>query len=105
MAWVYLVIAGIMEVIWATSMKYSEGFSKLWPSIITLVFMIISFALLSQAMRTLPLGTAYGVWTGIGAVGSVLVGIIFFGDSTAPLRLLFISLILIGVVGLKLVGE
>ncbi|NLY55302.1 MAG: quaternary ammonium compound efflux SMR transporter SugE [Firmicutes bacterium] len=105
MAWVYLVIAGIMEVVWATAMKYSEGFSRLWPSIITLVFMIISFALLSQAMKTLPLGTAYAVWTGIGAVGSVLVGILFFADSTAPLRLLFISLILIGVVGLKLVGE
>lgn len=101
----YLVIAGIMEVVWATAMKYSEGFSRLWPSIITLVFMIISFALLSQAMKTLPLGTAYAVWTGIGAVGSVLVGILFFADSTAPLRLLFISLILIGVVGLKLVGE
>lgn len=105
MAWVYLIIAGIMEVVWATAMKYSEGFSRLWPSVTTLVFMIISFVLLSMAMKTLPLGTAYGVWTGIGAVGSVIVGIILFGDSTAPARLFFIGLILVGVVGLKAVSS
>ena len=75
MAWVYLVVAGVMEVAWAAAMKYSEGFTRLWPSVATLAFMAGSVVLLSQAMRTLPLGTAYGVWTGIGALGSTLVGI------------------------------
>lgn len=101
MAWVYLLIAGVLEVVWATAMKYSEGFTRLWPSVATLVAMVISFALLSMAMRSLPLGTAYGVWTGIGALGSVLVGIFFLGESNDPLRLFFFALILIGIIGLK----
>lgn len=101
MAWLYLVIAGLLEVAWATSMKYSEGFTRLQPTILTLVFMIVSFGLLSQAMKSLPLGTAYGVWTGIGAIGSVLVGIFFLGESRDFVRLLCISLILLGIIGLK----
>ncbi len=102
MAWIYLMIAGILEVVWATGMKYSEGFTRFWPSVATLAAMIISFALLSVSMRTLPLGTAYGVWTGIGALGSVLVGIFLLGESSAPIRLFFISMILFGIVGLKI---
>lgn len=101
LAWIYLVIAGFLEVVWATGMKYSEGFTRLGPSVVTLVAMIASFVLLSMSMRTLPLGTAYGVWTGIGAVGSVLVGIFLLGESSAPIRLFFISMILFGIVGLK----
>lgn len=102
MAWVALVVAGLLEVGWATFMKLSEGFTRLWPSVITIVLMLASFGLLSHAMRFLPLGTAYGVWTGIGAVGSVLVGILFMGESRDPLRLLFVALILMGIVGLRL---
>ncbi len=85
MAWVALVIAGLLEVGWATAMKLSEGFTRFWPSVWTIVLMIISFGLLSFSMRSLPLGTAYGVWTGIGAVGSVIVGIFFMGESRDPL--------------------
>lgn len=101
MAWIYLVIAGLLEVAWATGMKYSEGFSRPSWSAFTIVTMILSFALLSQAMKDLPLGSAYTIWTGIGAVGSVFLGILFFGESTAPLRLLFIALIVTGIVGLR----
>lgn len=102
MAWVYLVIAGFLEVAWATAMKFSEGFTRLWPTVAMVVLMLASFGLLSQAMKTLPLGTAYGVWTGIGAVGSVLVGIFFFGESRELVRVLCMILILSGIVGLKL---
>ncbi|HYF77891.1 MAG TPA: quaternary ammonium compound efflux SMR transporter SugE [Symbiobacteriaceae bacterium] len=102
MAWVYLVIAGLLEVAWATAMKFSEGFTRLWPTVAMVVLMLASFGLLSQAMKTLPLGTAYGVWTGIGAVGSVLVGIFFFGESRELVRVLCMVLILSGIVGLKL---
>lgn len=102
MAWVYLVVAGLFEVAWATAMKYAEGFTRLWPTVAMVVLMLASFGLLSQAMKTLPLGTAYGVWTGIGAVGTVLVGIFFFGESRELVRVLCMVLILSGIVGLKL---
>lgn len=105
MAWVYLVVAGVMEVAWAAAMKYSEGFTRLWPSVATLAFMAGSVVLLSQAMRTLPLGTAYGVWTGIGTLGSTLVGIVLLGEPRDPLRLLCIFLIFAGIVGLKLTAR
>ena len=104
-AWIFLIIAGLLEVVWATSMKASEGFTRLWPSIATFAAMFVSFVLLAIAMRALPLGTAYGVWTGIGAVGAAAVGILFFHESADPLRLLFIAFILIGIVGLKFVGD
>ena len=84
MAWVILIVAGLLEVVWAYAMKVSDGFTKLTPSILTLVFMVASFALLSYAMKTLPLGTAYTVWTGIGAIGSFLVGILILGDCAFP---------------------
>mgnify|MGYP001059116768 CR=1 FL=1 len=102
LAWIYLVVAGLLEVVWATGMKYSEGFSRFWPTAGTLVAMLASFGLLSISMKTLPLGTSYTVWTGIGAVGAVLVGILVFGESSSPARLLFIAMIITGIVGLKL---
>ncbi|MEJ5079577.1 MULTISPECIES: quaternary ammonium compound efflux SMR transporter SugE [unclassified Ochrobactrum] len=102
MAWIYLAIAGGLEVIWAYFMKKSEGFSVLTPSVITIVTMIGSFALLSIAMRTLPLGTAYAIWTGIGAVGAFLVGIFILGEAASFFRVASVMLILAGIIGLKL---
>ena len=102
MAWVFLGIAGLMEVFWSTCLKLSEGFTKLGFSALTVVGMLVSFGLLSQAMKTLPLGTAYGIWTGIGALGSVLVGIIFFKEPVSFWRVFFVLTLLVGIVGLKL---
>jgi quaternary ammonium compound-resistance protein SugE len=103
MAWLILVVAGLMEVGWAVGLKYTEGFTRLWPSVWTVLAMAVSLALLGLALRSLPLGTAYAVWTGIGSVGTVLVGIWLLGESTDPLRLGCIALIVAGIVGLKLV--
>ncbi|NWK53544.1 multidrug efflux SMR transporter [Acinetobacter sp. SwsAc5] len=102
MAWMMLILAGIFEVVWAYSMKLSDGFSKLTPSIITLIFMILSFVLLAYAMRTLPLGTAYTIWTGIGAVGSFLVGVFVLGEPASALRMLAAVLIISGLVLMKI---
>lgn len=102
MAWIILIIAGIFEVIWAYSMKLSLGFTRLAPSLVTLVTMIISFALLSYSMRSLPLGTAYTVWTGIGAVGAFLAGIIFLGEQVSLMRVAAAVLIISGLVLMKL---
>ncbi|EXB47622.1 MULTISPECIES: DMT family transporter [Acinetobacter] len=102
MAWAYLILAGIFEIIWAYSMKMSEGFTKLTPSIITIVFMILSFGLLAVAMKTLPLGTAYTVWVGIGAVGAFLIGIFFLNEPMGLLRLLAAASIVFGVVLMKI---
>jgi quaternary ammonium compound-resistance protein SugE len=102
MAWIYLVIAGLLEVAWAFCMKQSAGFTRLWPSIGTITFMIASFALLSYAMRTLPLGTAYTVWTGIGAVGAFIVGIVVLHEPASALRVLAAVLIVSGLALMKL---
>ena len=102
MAWMMLILAGIFEVVWAYSMKLSDGFSKLTPSIVTLFFMILSFALLAYAMRTLPLGTAYTIWTGIDAVGSFLVGIFVLGEPASAMRMLAAVLIISGLVLMKI---
>lgn len=102
MAWMMLILAGIFEVVWAYSMKLSDGFSKLTPSIVTLFFMILSFVLLAYAMRTLPLGTAYTIWTGIGAVGSFLVGIFVLGEPASAMRMLAAVLIISGLVLMKI---
>ena len=102
MAWIMLILAGIFEVVWAYSMKLSDGFSKLTPSIVTLFFMILSFALLAYAMRTLPLGTAYTIWTGIGAVGSFLVGIFILGEPASAMRMLAAVLIVSGLLLMKI---
>lgn len=102
MAWIYLVLAGLFEVVWASTMKQSEGFTRLGPSIVTLVAMIVSFGLLAAAMKSLPLGTAYAIWTGIGALGAFAVGIFFLGEAATPGRIFSAALILAGLVGLKL---
>lgn len=104
-AWAYVVIAGLFEVGWAIGLKYSEGFSKPWPSALTVVGMITSMWLLAQALRVLPAGTGYAVWTGIGAVGTAILGIVLLGESRNGLRLLCIGLIVTGILGLKLVSE
>ena len=102
MPWFILVIAGLMEVGWAVGLKYTEGFTRLWPSVGTVAAMIGSVVLLGVAMRSLPLGTAYAVWTGIGAIGTALFGIFVLGESMAVLRLVSLALIFAGIVGLKL---
>lgn len=102
MAWVLLIIAGLFEVVWAYFMKVSNGFTQLVPSILTIVFMIVSFGLLSYAMKTLPLGTAYTVWTGIGAIGSFAVGIFILGEPASAMRMLAAVLIISGLVLMKL---
>ena len=102
MAWAMLILAGIFEIIWAYSMKMSEGFSKLMPSVVTIVFMILSVVLLSISMRSLPLGTAYTVWTGIGAIGSFVVGIIILNEPITATRMIAAVLIVSGLVLMKL---
>lgn len=102
LAWIMLGIAGIFEVVWATCMKYSEGFTKLSWSLLTFAGMAVSFYLLARATKTLPLGTAYAVWTGIGALGSVIVGIILFKEPVTAGRLIFAALLLVGIIGLKI---
>jgi quaternary ammonium compound-resistance protein SugE len=104
MAWIYLLIAGLFEVGWAVGLKYTEGFTRLWPSVWTLAALAVSMALLALAVRELPIGTAYAVWTGIGAVGTALLGILLFGEPRDLPRLLCIALILAGLLGLKLVS-
>ncbi len=104
MAWIYLIAAGLLECGWAIGIKYTEGFTKLVPSILTIAAMVISIWMLSMAMKTIPVGTAYAVWTGIGSVGVVVLGIILFGESRETIRLLCLLLIVAGIVGLKLVS-
>lgn len=102
MAWVLLVVAGLFEVGWAIGLKYTEGFTRLWPSVGTATAMVISVVLLGMAMRTLPVGTAYAIWTGIGAVGTVILGIVLFGEPATAARLACVALIVSGIVGLKI---
>ncbi len=102
MAWIFLLFAGVLEIVWAFSMKQSNGFTRLWPSVITLVAMIASFGLLAAAMRTLPLGTAYTIWTGIGAVGAFIVGVVFLGEHLSLMRIAAAVLIVSGLVLMKL---
>ena len=104
MAWGLLFIAGLFEIGWAIGLKYTEGFSRLWPTVWTLASMAVSVWLLGVAVRTLPVGTAYAVWTGVGAVGTVLFGIVLFDEPTTVGRLLCVCLIIAGSVGLKLTG-
>lgn len=102
MAWAYLAVAGVLEIVWAFSMKQSEGFTRLGPSLVTIVAMIASFALLSMSMKVLPLGTAYTIWTGIGAVGAFLVGIMVLGEQANAMRIVAAMLIVGGLVLMKL---
>ena len=102
MDWLILTIAGLLEVVWAVGLKYSEGFTRFWPSVGTIIAMVLSVVLLSLAMRSLPMGTAYAVWVGIGAVGTVIMGIFLFNEPTSAMRLISVAMIIIGIVGLKL---
>ena len=102
MSWILLFIAGLLEIVWAIGLKYTEGFTRLWPTVGTVLAMILSVALLGLAMRTLPVGTAYAVWTGVGAVGTVLLGIVLMGEPATAGRLVSLGLIVAGIVGLKL---
>lgn len=102
MAWIILIVAGIFEVVWATAMKQSDGFSRPWPTAVTFGAMFLSFGLLSRAMQSLPLGTAYTVWTGIGAIGAFAIGILWLGESASPTRLLAAALIVGGILLMKL---
>ncbi|QDT05481.1 Quaternary ammonium compound-resistance protein SugE [Rubripirellula lacrimiformis] len=102
MAWFVLFIAGLFEVGWAIGLKYSDGFSKLWPTVWTITAMIASFGLLGVSLRSLPVGTAYGVWVGIGIVGTVLFGVLMLDEPASPSRVFFVLLIIVGVIGLKL---
>ncbi|MEX0408407.1 quaternary ammonium compound efflux SMR transporter SugE [Aquibium sp. LZ166] len=103
MSWLILFAAGLFEIGWAVGLKYTEGFTRPWPTLATILSMTVSLALLGLALRTLPLGTAYAVWTGIGTIGTVVLGILLFGESSDAIRLACISLIVAGIVGLKLV--
>lgn len=105
MNWLFLVIAGLLEVWWAVGLKYSQGFTKLIPSVFTVLGMIASFYFLSLALKSLPLGTAYAIWTGIGTVGTVILGIMLFKEPIDPLRLMFIGFIVVGIIGLKFVSQ
>jgi quaternary ammonium compound-resistance protein SugE len=101
MQWIILFVAGLFEIAWAIGLKYTEGFSKLWPSVFTIACMIISMGLLAYSLKHLPVGTAYAIWTGIGAVGTAILGIILFNESRELVRIFFIFLIVVGIVGLK----
>jgi quaternary ammonium compound-resistance protein SugE len=102
-AWIVLFVAGLFEVGWAIGLKYTDGFSKLWPSVWTVFAMIVSIVLLGLSLKSLPVGTAYAVWTGIGAIGTVILGIVLFNEPATAARLACIALILAGIVGLKVV--
>lgn len=101
MAWILLVVAGLLEVGWAIGLKYTEGFTRPLPSVLTVLSMIGSMALLGLAVRTLPIGTAYGVWVGIGAVGAAILGIVLFQEAVTPARVVFLTLMIVAIVGLK----
>ncbi|MCA9473677.1 MAG: quaternary ammonium compound efflux SMR transporter SugE [Nitrospirales bacterium] len=102
MAWLYLFVAGLFEIVWAVSLKFTDGFTRLWPSVGTVVAMGISMVCISFALRSIPMGTAYAVWTGIGAAGTALLGILYFGEAGGAVRIGCIVLIVIGIAGLKL---
>jgi len=104
MQWIYLIVAGVFETCWAVGLKYSEGFSRLLPSVLTIAGMIASFAFLSLALRSLPLGTAYAIWTGIGTIGTFVAGIFLFRDPFSMLQILCVVLIAAGIAGLKLLS-
>ena len=105
MAWLILVLAGLFEVGWAIGLKYTHGFSRLWPTVGTVIAMLVSLALLGIAMKSLPVGTAYAVWVGVGAVGTVILGIVLFNEPANPGRLISVGLIIAGIVGLKLASS
>ncbi len=102
MPWILLLIAALFEIAWATGLKFSEGFTRLWPTIGTLVALVASLACLGLAVRSIPIGTAYAIWTGIGAAGTVIIGLLYFNEPMSAARLVSVGFILIGIIGLKL---
>ncbi|MBL8541141.1 MAG: quaternary ammonium compound efflux SMR transporter SugE [Betaproteobacteria bacterium] len=102
MPWVYLFLAGILEIVWAIGLKYTEGFTRLWPTVATIAVAWLSFYLLALAVRTIPVGTGYAIWTGIGAAGVAILGMLLFGEPATLARFVFLALIIVGIVGLKL---
>lgn len=101
MAWFILFLAGLCEIVWAVGLKYSDGYTRLWPTVFTVVMMIVSFVLLGQAVKSLPLGNSYAIWTGIGAAGTAIYGMLIFGEPVTAVRLLCLAAIIGGVIGLK----
>ena len=102
MAWLFLVLAGVLEIVWAIGLKHTGGFTRLWPSVITIVAMVASFWLLAQAVVTIPIGTGYAMWTGIGAAGTAILGMVWYGEPATAARLACLLAIVLGIVGLKL---
>lgn len=101
-SWIFLILAGLIEVAWALSLKYAEGFTRLWPSVIAVVTIVLSMYFLSAAMRDLPIGLAYGVFVGMGAIGATVLGIVLFGEPASPLRFFFLALLIASLAGLKI---
>ncbi|WP_454788849.1 DMT family transporter [Mycolicibacterium lutetiense] len=105
MSWALLVFAGLLEIMWALAIKQSDGFTRLWPSVVCVVAAVASFVILAMVVRHLPVGTAYAVWAGIGAVGVTIAGVVMFSDALTPLRMTFIAMIVVGLVGLRFVEQ
>lgn len=101
LAWIYLIIAGLLEICWATGLKYTDGFTRLWPSVFTVVTLAASMLLLAKAAQTLPIGTAYAVWVGIGALGAAILGIVLFNEAVTVWRMVFLVMLLVAIIGLK----
>ncbi|MFE4428869.1 DMT family transporter [Peribacillus butanolivorans] len=102
MAWIYIIMAGLLEIIWVIGLKYSHGFTKIIPSIVTVVIIIFSFFLLSKALHSIPLGTGYAIFTGLGTVGTVVIGMLFLGETINPLKVFFMALMILGIIGIKI---
>ena len=105
MAWILIIVAGLLESAWAVGLKYTDGFTRLWPSVLTIAGIIISLFMLSLAARTLPIGTAYAVWVGIGAAGAAILGMVFLKEPADPARLFFLALLVVSIAGLKFTGS
>lgn len=101
MAWIYILMAGLLEIVWVIGLKYSHGFTKIIPSIVTVVIIILSFFLLSKALHSIPLGTGYAIFTGLGTVGTVVTGMLFLGETINPLKVFFLALMILGIIGIK----
>lgn len=102
MAWIYIIMAGLLEIVWVFGLKYSHGFTEIIPSIVTIIIIIFSFFLLSKALHSIPLGTGYAIFTGLGTVGTVVTGMLFWGETINPLKVFFVALMILGIIGIKI---
>ncbi len=102
MAWIYIIMAGLLEIVWVIGLKYSHGFTEIIPSIVTIIIIIFSFFLLSKALHSIPLGTGYAIFTGLGTVGTVVTGMLFLGETINPLKVFFVALMILGIIGIKI---